>query len=42
LRAAGVPLEDRKTLLGHKCRDVTTLELAKIIEYVERAGAGGA
>jgi integrase len=24
LRAAGVPLEDRKTLLGHKCGDVTT------------------
>jgi integrase len=40
LRAAGVPLEDRKALLGHKCGDVTThysaLELAKVIEYVER------
>jgi integrase len=40
LRAAGVSLEDRKALLGHKSGDVTThysaLELAKIIEYVER------
>jgi integrase len=40
LRAAGVPLEDRKALLGHKCGDVTThysaLELAKAIDYVER------
>lgn len=40
LRAAGVPLEDRKALLGHKCGDVTTHysapELAKVIEYVER------
>jgi hypothetical protein len=25
LRAAGVPLEDRKALLGHKCGDCTTL-----------------
>lgn len=40
LRAAVVSLEDRKALLGHKSGDVTTdysaLELAKIIEYVER------
>ena len=40
LRAAGVPLEDRKALLGHKCGDVTTHysapEVAKVIEYVER------
>ena len=40
LRAAGVPLEDRKALLGHKCGDITTHysapELAKVIEYVER------
>ena len=40
LRAVGVPLEDRKALLGHKCGDVTTHysapELAKLIEYVER------
>ncbi|HVS24416.1 MAG TPA: tyrosine-type recombinase/integrase, partial [Gammaproteobacteria bacterium] len=40
LRAAGVSLEDRKALLGHKSGDVTTdysaLELAKTIEYVER------
>jgi integrase len=40
LRAAGVPLEDRKALLGHKCADVTTHysapQLAKVIEYVER------
>jgi hypothetical protein len=40
LRAVGVPLEDRKALLGHKCHDITTHysapELAKLIEYVER------
>jgi integrase len=40
LRAAGVSLEDRKALLGHKSGDVTTdysaLQLAKIIEHVER------
>ena len=40
LRAVGVPLEDRKALLGHKSGDVTTHysapELAKVIEYVER------
>ena len=40
LRAAGVPLEDRKALLGHKCGDVTTHysapEVAGLIEYVER------
>ena len=40
LRAAGVSLEDRKALLGHKSSDVTTNysapELAKTIEYVER------
>jgi integrase len=40
LRAAGVPLEDRKALLGHKCGAGTTHysagELAKVIEYVER------
>jgi len=39
LRAAGVPLEDRKTLLGHKCGDITTHsapELAKVIEHAQR------
>lgn len=40
LRAAGVPLEDRKALLGHKCGDITTHysapEVAGLIEYVER------
>jgi len=39
LRAAGVPLEDRKALLGHKCADIIrhkcAPELAKLIEYVE-------
>ena len=40
LRASGVPLEDRRALLGHKCADMTTHysapEVAKLIEYVER------
>ena len=40
LRSAGVPLEDRKALLGHKCADITTHysapELAKVIEYAQR------
>lgn len=39
LRVADAPLEDRKTLLGHKRADVTTHysapEVAKTIEYVE-------
>jgi hypothetical protein len=40
LRASGVPLEDRKTLLGHKCGDITTHysapELAELFQHVER------
>jgi hypothetical protein len=40
LRQSHQALEDRKALLGHKSGDVTTdssaLELAKIIEYVEK------
>lgn len=40
LRAAGVPLEDRKVLLGYKSGDITTHcsspELAQLIEYAER------
>lgn len=40
LRAAGVALEDRKTLLGHKCGDITTHysapELAELIQHAEQ------
>lgn len=40
LREAGVPLEDRKDLLGHKNQDITThystAETGKLLEYVER------
>ena len=40
LRAAGVPLEDRKQLLGHKCGDITTHysapELADLIQHAEQ------
>jgi integrase len=43
LRAAGVPLEDRKALLGHQCDDITTHysapELAKLIQHAERVCA---
>jgi integrase len=40
LRSAGVSLEDRKDLLGHKSTEVTTLyslaDIARLIEFVER------
>ena len=40
LRAAGVPLEDRKALLGHTVGDITTHysapDFSRLLEYVER------
>ncbi len=40
LRAYGVPIEDRKALLGHTTGDITTHysmpDIARMIEYVER------
>ena len=40
LRAAGVPLEDRKALLGHTVGDVTTHysapDLGRLLEYANR------
>ncbi len=40
LRAAGVPLEDRKALLGHTVGDITTHysapDISRLLEYAER------
>ena len=40
LRAAGVPMETRKALLGHKSGDITTdysaVEISELLEAVER------
>lgn len=45
LRAAGVPVETRKALLGHKNGDITThysgAEIAELIEAAERVCSGG-
>jgi integrase len=45
LRAAGVPLETRKVLLGHRNKDITTHysapELAELIEAVQRVAERG-
>jgi integrase len=45
LRAAGVPLETRKVLLGHRNKDITTHysapELAELIEAVQRIAGRG-